>query len=91
MNLPPFKNFEVTLGKCSCVPNKQGHGSLEIDGGQYCSMLCEDYLHVFVTFHLYIYIIGFLPYYCNCNRTNSSYIVSVKSYTNFSYVKLVIN
>ncbi len=37
-----FKNREVTLGKPSFVPYKQGHRSLETEGGQYCFMLCED-------------------------------------------------
>ena len=53
----------------SFVPNKQGHGSLEIEGGQHCSTLWENYL-------AYNWIYTLLFY----NRTSSSYVTNVKSY-----------
>ena len=72
------------MGKPSFVPNKQGHGSLEIEGRQYCSMLCEDYLAC----RCYISSVsGILPDY---NRTNSLYVIDAKSYTNSSYIKSVM-
>ena len=70
MNLP-------FLGKLSFVPNKQGHGSLEIEGGQHCSILWENHLaycYCILTVYNWIYTLLFY------NRTNSSYVTNVKSY-----------